>query len=164
MVNIVYNIVSAAGGCLKGKVRLQKAAYLAELAGFSDDLGYRYYHFGPYSDVVTEQVSDAVYNNLVDVVTVPTEWGGKYTEFLSREVAEVPEGLGELVRTACGAESVILELAATAAFLKDEYKDDCWNETARRKPLKASPERLASARQLWESLRAVKVPQELPRL
>lgn len=60
------------------------------------------------------------------------------------------------------ADAVELELAATAAFLAYERFPDPWAETARRKPEKAESGRLERARQLYERLRQIQTPQQLP--
>jgi hypothetical protein len=45
--------------------------------------------------------------------------------------------------------ALVLELAATAVYLREHgYREDYWEEVKRRKPLKASLERLEQAKRL----------------
>lgn len=162
MSNIVYTIISAADGEMTGKVRLQKVAYVLDLAGLTEPLAHRYYHFGPYSDIVTNQATEALSCGLLTVNEVQTEWGGAYTAFKAHEVAPVDDMVSAIVKKSCSVESVVLELAATAAYLKQEFGDAAWDETARRKPLKATSERLAKAKAFWSDLRTIHTPKELP--
>jgi hypothetical protein len=49
--------------------------------------------------------------------------------------------------------ALVLELAATAVYLREHgYREEYWNEVKRRKPLKASPERLDQAKSLLTQL------------
>lgn len=162
MSNLVYTIVSAAGGSLTGKVRLQKIAYVLDLAGLSEPLNHRYYHFGPYSDEVTRQASEGVASGIINLEEIPTEWGGAYAKFSAAVDGRVESSISQIVRVASEVESVVLELAATAAFLKIENNGDVWSETVRRKPLKATPDRIESAKRLWERLCELPMPKKLP--
>jgi hypothetical protein len=60
------------------------------------------------------------------------------------------------------ADAVELELAATAAYLATERFADPWLETASRKPIKATPERLENAKRLYQTLRQIPTPKRLP--
>ncbi|MCZ4108006.1 hypothetical protein O3U67_07935 [Brevundimonas diminuta] len=162
MSNVVYTIVNAAGGSLIGKVRLQKIAYVLDLAGLSAPMHHRYYHFGPYSDEVSRQASEAVAGGVVNLEEIPTEWGGAYTKYSAAVIDEVESDIVQIVKVASEVDSVVLELAATAAFLKFEHKDDVWAETARRKPLKSTPERIERAKHLWSRLCNLPMPNKLP--
>ena len=52
-----------------------------------------------------------------------------------------------------GFSALVLELAATAVYLKEHgYRESYWDEVKRRKPLKASPERVGQAKQLLMQL------------
>ncbi len=50
----VAAIIRDAGGEVVGRTRLQKTAYLLDVAGYGDGFEFRYRHFGPYSDEVAE--------------------------------------------------------------------------------------------------------------
>jgi uncharacterized protein YwgA len=43
-------IVRDAGGRIVGRTKLQKVAYLLELAGLGDGFQFEYRHYGPYSE------------------------------------------------------------------------------------------------------------------
>ena len=53
-------IVRDAGGRLVGRTRLQKVAYLTQLAGFAGDFPFEYRHYGPYSEDLAEAMEIAV--------------------------------------------------------------------------------------------------------
>ena len=53
-------IVRDAGGRLVGRTRLQKVAYLSQLAGFTRDFPFEYRHYGPYSEELAEAMEIAV--------------------------------------------------------------------------------------------------------
>lgn len=162
------DIVRDAGGKLIGRTRLQKVAYFLELAGLGDGFQFEYRHYGPYSEALSEAVRTACVFDLITEDERPTNWGGYYSVY---EMG--PEGTGqqpdchraEFVQAAANISSIELELAATAAYLYiAEDQADPWQETARRKPEKATPERLASARQAYQKLSAINVPKPLPQI
>lgn len=159
--NTVHAIVSAAGGELVGKTRLQKIAYILTAAGLSDSLDFRYHHYGPYSDDLTFETKEAIVDGLVSTEDRPASWGGTFTVFRASGPCEVDPATKEIVKIACSYDPITLELAATAAFLKGEVQDDCWQETIRRKPQKATRERLDRARALWNQLVEIETPRRL---
>jgi hypothetical protein len=59
------------------------------------------------------------------------------------------------VKTAAEANSVVLELAATAAYFAKNGESDPWKETERRKPDKAEEGRLDEAKKLYAALRGI---------
>jgi len=161
------DIVRDAGGKIVGRTRLQKIAYLLQLAGIGDGFSFEYKHFGPYSDDLAAAMLLAEAFGLVHEEEKPTSWGGWYSTYSAS--ANV-EGSGIPARHALAEEAttvgaVELELAATAAYLrKVEGFDDAWAETARLKPEKASPERLEKAKAAYARLRQISTPQPLPDL
>ncbi len=162
----VYEIVAAAGGRLVGKTRLQKTAYILEISELGFGFSFSYHYFGPYSHDVTASTADARADCLVEEREEVASWGGAYSVFLA-DVANrqcKDERFECIIQIASRADPVALELAATAAFLKLEGFDDAWAETSRRKPSKATDDRLRGARELWAQLRQVPVPKELPAL
>ena len=52
-------LVRDAGGKLVGRTRLQKVAYLTQLAGFARDFPFEYRHYGPYSEELAEAMEIA---------------------------------------------------------------------------------------------------------
>ena len=158
------NIVRDAGGKVVGRTRLQKIAYLLELAGVGEGFKFEYRHYGPYSEELSSAAQLAPLFNLLEEEERTAIWGGKYSIFTTNrpedDVATVGRKL--LARTAVMADSVELELAATAAFLSAEGEEDPWQETLRRKPEKASGGRLEKAKELYAKLREIETPKELP--
>ena len=55
----VVAIVRDAGGTIVGRTRLQKTAYLLELAGLGEGFHFSYRHYGPYSEELASAVRDA---------------------------------------------------------------------------------------------------------
>ena len=156
------NIIRDAGGKVVGRTRLQKIAFLLELAGLGEGFDFEYRHYGPYSEQLANAVSTAAMVGLISEEERPTTWGGSYSIFtaISKSAMNVPAARMELIGQAGTADPVALELAATAAFLALEGEPDPWGETARRKPEKA--DRLDQAKSLYLKLQAVPTPSPLP--
>jgi hypothetical protein len=159
--NTVHAIVSAAGGELVGKTRLQKIAYILTAAGLSDSLHFRYHYYGPYSDDLTFETEEAIFEGMISTEDKPTSWGGHFTVFKTEAPCDVDVLTRKIVHTACAYDPITLELAATAAFLRKDFSDSYWDETAKRKPQKATPDRLEKARKLWSQLLEVETPRRL---
>ena len=156
------NIIRDADGRVVGRTRLQKMAFLLELAGLGEGFEFEYRHYGPYSEQLANAISTAAMVGLISEEERATNWGGSYSIFTatSRSAGNVPAARMDLIRQAGSADPVALELAATAAFLALEGESDPWGETARRKPEKAS--RLDEAKALYVRLQAVPTPRSLP--
>jgi uncharacterized protein YwgA len=109
------SFVADAGGELVGRTRLQKVAYLAHLAGYSDDFSFEYRHYGPYSEELADAVKLATGVKLISEVERSTEWGGWYSVFSTRQ----PQNHDRVAFVSAAAKigAIELELAATAAFL-----------------------------------------------
>lgn len=157
-VDKVTDIICAAGGEIVGRTRLQKVAYLLELAGLGDGFSFEYRHYGPYSEELAIAARTAALLGLLKEEERPTSWGGFYSIFR----VSGPSTKQEFAMAAAEADSVVLELAATAAFLAKENVSDPWGETARRKPEKADASRLEMAKSLYQSLAGIKTPHSLP--
>src|SRR4051812_7285027 len=56
----IPSLVMAAGGEIVGKIRLHKVVYLLDQIGLDSGFSYDYYHYGPYSEDLAEQVEDDV--------------------------------------------------------------------------------------------------------
>src|SRR5215472_1618568 len=81
----VARIVGDAGGELVGRTRLQKIAFLMQLAGFSDDFPFEYRHYGPYSEELAQAMEIAVALGPVKEEERVADWGGRYSIYtLSR--------------------------------------------------------------------------------
>lgn len=156
-------IVRDAGGKIVGRTRLQKIACLLELAGLGEGFSFEYYHYGPYSEELSDAVRTAQAFDLLDEEEVATDWGGSYSIFTARgELGSCDQRRAGLIRAAAKIDAVELELAATAAFLAAQGENDPWNETARRKPAKARDGRLDRAKDAYRQLRTIATPRPLP--
>jgi hypothetical protein len=165
----VATIVSDAGGALVGRTRLQKVAYLTELAGFPTGFDFEYRHYGPFSEELASAMEIASAVGLVSEEERRAEWGGRYSIYHSTGRAPASDDSHRLgfIRAAAQISAVELELAATAAFLfADEgigrRSGDPWAETARRKPDKAADGRLERAKAAYRRLAALPTPRPLP--
>ena len=158
------DIVRDAGGRLVGRTRLQKLTYFLELAGLGEGFVFEYRHYGPYSEELANAARGADFLGYLDEADMPTNWGGFYSVYTTENKSPSTSDVARLSIAQVGAKAdpVELELAATAAFLAVEGSFDPWGETARRKPEKAEGSRLANARALYKSLRAIKTPKKLP--
>ncbi len=157
-------IVRDAGGCIVGRTRLQKIAYILEAAGLGAGFSFRFRHFGPYSEQLADAAQTAHIVGLLIEQETPATWGGFYSTYHSRlpRDSDSPEARRQLAHLLVNVDAVELELAATALFLALEKINDPWAETARRKPDKADSGRLQSARQLYKKLHDIPTPRELP--
>lgn len=157
-------IVRDAGGQIVGRTRLQKIAYILEVAGLGAGFLFRYKHYGPYSEQLADAAQTAhILGTLREQETLAT-WGGFYSTYYSLlpQNPNTPDARRQLAQELVNVDAVELELAATALFLALERFEDPWEETARRKPDKADGGRLQRARQLLQRLRRIPTPRPLP--
>lgn len=156
------DIIRDAGGEVIGRTRLQKMAYILEIAGLGSGFLFEYRHYGPFSEELADAVANAQIWDLLTEDQRTAHWGGSYSIFRSAsKSSKRKEGSrGRILELCVKANPVSLELAATAAFLAAESTDP-WAETSRRKPEKAS-KFLQDAKTLYAALRSVETPRELP--
>jgi uncharacterized protein len=169
---LAADIVRDAGGTLVGRTRLQKVAYLAQLAGFDIDFPFEYKHFGPYSEALANAMEIASGLGLVHEEEKRADWGAWYSVYslpANTPIGDAHEQLRSIFVTAAAKIGAIeLELAATAAFLYDREGvgvnnlDEVWIETARLKPEKAHDNRIERAKSSYQRLRALRTPKPLP--
>ena len=157
-------IVRDAGGCIVGRTRLQKIAYLLSETGLDDGFRFRYKHYGPFSESVA---SSAKTGSLLGHMTEEkhqASWGGTYSIYRVEGSSsnDVSCARCDLAQQAAAADAIELELAATAVYLARDGFSDAWAETARRKPEKAIGDRLNNARALLSRLKQIEVPRPLP--
>lgn len=164
-------IVADAGGKLVGRTRLQKVAYLAQLAGFDDFFRFEYRHYGPFSEELADAVEVASGLGLLNEEEKRTQWGGWYSVYTAPGTPSVTDaGKARFVAKAAEIGAVELELAATAAFLYAHEGigasngGDPWAETAKRKPEKAEGGRLQGAKDAYRELLKIETPVPLPRI
>ena len=160
-------IVRDAGGEIVGRTRLQKVGYLLDLAGLGDGFRFEYHHYGPYSEELANAVRMAEAFNLVSEEEHSASWGGTYSIFKATDRAgQAIEGERAcFAQAAAKINSIELELAATAAYLAAAEKcPDPWEETARRKPEKATGGRIDRAKDAYRQLLTLKGAKRLPRI
>lgn len=157
--DIVVGLITLNGGELVGRTRLQKQAYLLDRCGANFGLPYTYHHYGPYSFDLADGVDDTRAEGRIEIEERFGYHRVPYAIFRSGAAAERLECLGDLpadkaralLETMKGASDIVLELAATIVFLRDEW--DYYGkgtigpveETKSRKSLKATQERLEKA-------------------
>ena len=160
-------IVRDAGGRLVGRTRLQKVAYLAQLAGFGNDFTFEYHHYGPYSEELAEAMEIAVGLDFVgkeEKVSASGAWYSVYTA----DPADPDNDRARFIAEASNIGAIELELAATAAFLYAEEgcrggpESDPWEITVQRKASKATKARLRVAKARYRNLLKMAEPGTLP--
>lgn len=161
--DIVVAILSAAGGELVGRVRLQKTAYLLGKLGFSTELEFDYHHYGPYSRDLDNGVIDArAFGLLKEEFGHRQSDGAMYSRYVLTPTAEVKnKAFGklsrkrteELVGIFANTNVTVLELAATVLWLCEEEGSSDWqSEIARRKGRKVENGRLEKAVELLKTV------------
>ncbi|WP_156629529.1 hypothetical protein [Methylobacterium sp. Leaf85] len=162
-------IVQDAGGELVGRTRLQKIAFLTQLAGFGDEFAFEYRHYGPYSEELAQAMEIAVVLGPVVEEERVADWGGRYSIYtVAGSDNDSDQDRKNFIQEAKRIDAVELELAATAAYfyviegIGDKVEGNPWEETRRRKPSKATGQRLDRAFRAYEELRKMKTLSPLP--
>jgi uncharacterized protein YwgA len=159
------DIVRDVGGRIVGRTKLQKVAYLLELAGLGAGFQFEYRHYGPYSEELAEAIRFADVFGLIEEDERRTDWGGMYSIYSATKLSgERASGLrAAFAEAAAQIGAVELELAATAAYLRSvERSANPWEDTKSLKPEKATYHRLQAAKKAYEVLRRFPVPTPLP--
>ena len=160
-------LVGEAGGRLVGRTRLQKVAYLTQLAGFADDFSFEYRHYGPYSEELAEAMEIAVGLGIVKEEERESASGAWYSIYTA-DAAGADNERARFIAAASKLGAIELELAATAAFLYTEEgchgggDGDPWEVTAQRKPSKAVKGRLRKAKADYKKLLGIAPQGTLP--
>ncbi len=157
--NRIAEIISAAGGRLVSKIRLQKIAYLLDQVSGEHNFDFVYYHYGPFSRDVENAVLDGEAFGLIDEEEASrASDGAKYSVFtLIEEVGEykalTTKKLRDMTAELAHENVIVLELAATAHWLvKHENIVDWEIEIRRRKGSKNDNGRLEKAKDLLNKL------------
>lgn len=160
------DLIRDAGGKIIGRTRLQKIAYLLEIAGVGDGFAFAYRHYGPFSETLAAAIRQAESLGLIHEEENETSWGGFYSVFTASppRISSGESARSRIIDLAKDADPVELELAATAAFLATEGHTAVWHETAKRKPEKANSVRLANAKALYGKLLKINAPKQLPKI
>jgi uncharacterized protein len=150
---LVVGAVALAGGELVGRIRLQKVIYLLDHLGMNSGASFEYYHYGPYSEAVSDAVTDAKFwGHLNEAVSFRVADGAPYSSFKTEN--QPPTQIGELsaenaklyLDKFAGQTSTVLELAATVHWLAfKEERADWRDEIEVRKVGKTSNGRLEKA-------------------
>lgn len=156
----VKSIIADAGGQIVGRTKLQKIAYLLEITGEGDGFHFDYHHYGPYSEDLTRAASIASMMGEINEEEKVANWGGSYSIYTTPTSSQENGPRQRLVKAAAEANSIVLELAATAAYFAVNGKKDPWQETEARKPDKAEDGRLDAAKRLYKELR--RISEKLP--
>lgn len=151
-------------GKVQGRIRLQKLVYLLQAMGVGE-LGrvrYRYHHYGPYSDDVSEALGQAVLGRVIreNAESFDDQWQ-RYSYEAGANLDDAaallsPDAARRVVDTAEKTKSLhwrVLELAATIDFLK--RVDRLSSQNAEIRALRLKPQCapfLAQARELLQSL------------
>ena len=135
-------IVNACGGEIVGRVRLQKLAYLAERIGCKFGFEFQYYHYGPFSEDLVNDINNAIVEGKITEEIKETANGSrKYSIFKLANFSENEDSnkhRAEFLKEAKDIETLYLELLATALFLNDEDTTiDSWKKLQTLKPNKA---------------------------
>ncbi len=162
----VTGIVRDAGGSVVGRTRLQKVAYLLTVTGLDDNFQFSYKHYGPFSEQLASSAHLASLVGKLRERQDQAAWGGTYSTYTvdGADVIDRSSVRFKLASEAVKADSIELELAATAVFLRYDGYANAWEETARRKPEKSTPQRLANAQALLSKLKQIDVPKPLPEI
>lgn len=160
----VANIVRDSGGRIVGRTRLQKIAYLLTATGLDDNFQFAYKHYGPFSEQLASSAKIGALLGEVKEEQYQAAWGGTYSTYTLSDLQGLDElgARNRLASRSAMADSIELELAATAVFLHYDGYADPWGETAQRKPEKSTPERLAGAKALLADLASIDLPRPIP--
>lgn len=158
---VLADIVAWADGSVVGRTRLQKIGFLLHKFGYLDVFPFKYKHYGPYSEEMAATSEIAVLLGFLTEEQRPTKWGGTYSIFKSNaQNADVDDNRAAFVKLLNDADAVVLELAATAILLDEEYADP-WSETSVRKPEKATLDRVEKAKSLVSQIKEFETPVKL---
>ena len=158
--DLVVGAVALSGGELVGRIRMQKVVYLLEQLGMGGGVPFEYHHYGPYSEAVSDAVTDAKFwGNIEEIVNFRVSDGAPYSTFKTATAA--PANLGALgaedargvLNKLSGCTSTVLELAATAHWLSHVERVADWrSEIASRKAGKTGNGNLEKAETLLREI------------
>lgn len=152
--DVVAAVVSAAGGTLIGRVRLQKAVYLMDRLGLESGFSFDYHHYGPFSRDLDNAMGDAKAFGLVEEAFDRRQSDGASYSIFTLQGEAKPEAYGklsrkkaaELAQLFAATNVTVLELAATVDWLWREEKFTDWRgEIVKRKGVKVQAGRLEKA-------------------
>ena len=161
----IPSLVVAAGGEIVGKIRLQKVVYLLDQMGLNSGFAYEYFHYGPYSEDLAEQVEDdVIFGHLAANQRRRVSDGVPYVAYSAESSGdgEAPESRMSATRLRSALvemerrSATVLELAATIHWLAVVESISDWKtELVRRKGAKTNNGR---DKQAFELLRMLGLP------
>lgn len=161
--SLVQAVVVASGGEVLGRIKFQKLVYLLDKLGLSSGFKFSYHHYGPYSSGLSTATDIAKAFGLIDEdFRQRKSDGARYSVFSKKNSSTLKSKVdffsNESIRSAIGlintTSSTIVELAATAYWLKFEESIEDWSsEIVRRKGTKVDEGRLGRAVRLLEDLK-----------
>ena len=160
LASAVRQVISLGGGDFVGKTRLQKAFFLLEDRGIGFGLDFDYYHYGPYCEELSDAARDAVALGLLTLDWKSNPTGGEYAVYSTGAVlspeSEIDRRRKTVINLVRENESVVVELAATARYLKmNGFESDFWEEVSVRKSKKYTDDRMRKACKLLERVDAI---------
>jgi uncharacterized protein YwgA len=159
--DLITTVLSAAEGEIVGRIRVQKIFYLLEQLGAETDLKFSYYHYGPYSDELSDALDCAKADQVLNETVHQTGEGFYSTYHLNNASDVPPNALGKLDWTSLSnnvaamkkRSSSVLEIAATIHWLQHKEEIQEWEKELKiRKPTKATDERIREALGLLKEL------------
>jgi uncharacterized protein YwgA len=153
----IPSLISAAGGEVVGKVRLQKLVYLLEQLGLESDFSFSYYHYGPYSEDLADAVEEEVIFRRVSIETRRRSDGVPFFVFRAQSHSDSTTVFSPKIISAIKAmqsrTAMVLELAATIHWLVFVERLDNWREElVKRKGAKTEQGRCDDALRLLTEL------------
>jgi uncharacterized protein YwgA len=128
----IPSLISAAGGEVVGKVRLQKLVYLLDQLGLESDFSFSYHHYGPYSEDLADAVEEDVIFRRVGIETRRRGDGVPFFVFRAQSHSGPTTAFSPKIVSAIKAmqsrSAMVLELAATIHWLAFVESLDSWHE------------------------------------
>ncbi len=155
--DVIINILNDCGGKIIGRVRLQKLTYLATCIDNDVVFDFDYYHYGPYSDDLTEEIDDAIIDDIINEEVIRKQNGlGKYSIFKLKKSDDPTKNddRQKFLQKAKEIDALYMELLATALFLHNEKPNqNPWKRLKELKPNKAQDEHLKASYNAYDELR-----------
>jgi len=156
-------LLSASGGQVIGRVRLQKTTYLLDALGAKSGFFFSYHHYGPYSDDLSDFVerNSLAQNSWILEENRTSQSGLGYSSYSLTENVQEPPKVGALsidvVRDVLArlndSSSTVIELASTIHWLKKREGIEDWaDELKARKGAKTEGGRQESAEALLSDI------------
>lgn len=164
---VLTDVVAATEGKkIVGRTRLQKIICLLQMAGAEFDYDFEYKHYGPYCEALADDMDYSCIFGEVTEKRKKAGWGGVYSIYSTEskpENSDFLNGFQKRILDLCSgtnSNAIDLELAVTAAWLKQDGETDPWGKVATLKWEKA--DRIESAKALYAKIKAFDTDNKLP--